>query len=561
MNVSLPPAIYVERAEQAEILRVLGDVRRDRRSRAVLLYGPGGVGKTSMVRQMSKVSADAHTEWLEPIDVDDPECWLLSNLELRIADRLDPGNGYFAPFQRQLSQLPESTHADISHETIVSHLSRIKKVFVGCYADYVTAEQKTVIVVFDTVETIRGTNLLLTLTQWMKALPSSTLFILSGRPVTGERSASPDPIEAELASRHQGMPVRVVPVGGFSQDGTNRLIAVSEVAAHLEGDEQDKLVLLTGGHPLWIDFTIDYLRSHEVPPEVTGTPLASLERDLPYGAKASPAGGQLREDFLRRLVAPYQESDFWHESVKRLAVIRQPVAMEVWRRLMSDWELPAGESTQTAWERLLGMPWIRARGNGNYLTLHDAVAEEFALRLFPLHDSDQRWRHRIWERALGIYRGSRPRSRPSFGARPTRETSTSRPSLALEDDESTARTGETEVYEYIETDARIRELDQYRAAALYYRFLTDYPGGCAELLSYFERAERAHDAFFQDLLVLYLQRFLPEGTYSGAFNDVIRAKLEDFRRWLTDDRPDLYLDLGGHGREVPDQLGAVRDRP
>ena len=48
-----------------------------------------------------------------------------------------------------------------------------------CYAQFVQGTGKTVVIGFDTVEAIRGTYLLVTLTQWMKALPS-TLFILSG---------------------------------------------------------------------------------------------------------------------------------------------------------------------------------------------------------------------------------------------------------------------------------------------------------------------------------------------------------------------------------------------
>ena len=124
------------------------------------------------------------TTWLDPIDVDDPEYWLLSNLERKVADRLDPDNKYFHSYRLQLSKLPNYTSPAISHETVVSYLGRIKEVFVECYNHYVEAEKKTVVIVFDTVETIRGTNQLLTLTQWMKALPKATLFILSGRPLT-----------------------------------------------------------------------------------------------------------------------------------------------------------------------------------------------------------------------------------------------------------------------------------------------------------------------------------------------------------------------------------------
>ena len=55
------------------------------------------------------------------------------------------------------------------------------------------------------MEAIRGTYLLVTLTQWMKALPS-TLFILSGRP-TPDHGDDNDPILSEFADPHQLVPV------------------------------------------------------------------------------------------------------------------------------------------------------------------------------------------------------------------------------------------------------------------------------------------------------------------------------------------------------------------
>jgi len=541
-------AKYIKRAEEDDINRQLSSVRADRLSRGVLLYGPGGVGKTSLVRQMARDSSDDDTIWLDPIDVDDPECWLLSNLERRVANRLDPDNVYFAEYQQQLSQLPSSIRSDISHETIVSYLGRIKEVFAACYREYVTAQNKTVVIVFDTVETIRGSNLLLTLTQWMKALPTATLFILSGRPlVIDQGQGQQDQIEAELNSRYQGIPVTTVEVGGFTRDATRQYIGNSGLSTDLIGQEENKLVLLSQGHPLWLAFMIDYLRDEGVPPEATSYSLEYLERHLPFDREMTADGRQVHEAFLRRLVAPYRETDFWHEAIKRLAVVRQPVAKTVWQQLMSDRALPKGVlSIDQAWQELLATPWIRPRGNHRYLTLHDAVAEEFAQRLFPLHDQDQRWRHGIWQKALDIYR--------DLAAQAEAEVE---PMLAALDDElgrfDTARPDKDPAAAHIERDlmarsaqldTRMRELDQLKAASLYYLFLTDYERGCDQLLGTFAEAERQHDSFFQDLLVLYLERFLPGGSHSEAFNDVIRAKLVDFRNWLANDRPELYVALG-----------------
>ena len=540
-------ARYIKRAEEDEINRQLDVVQSDHRSRAVLLYGPGGVGKTSLVRHMAENNSDNSTIWLEPIDVDDPECWLLSNLESRVARRLDPDRGYFAEFWQQLSRLPSSTHSDISHETIVSYLGRIKEVFASCYRDYVAAENTTVVITFDTVETIRGTNLLLTLAQWMKALPTSTLFILSGRPLDADDDGQQDQIEAVLSGGYQTIDVETIKVGGFSRAATREYIQASRIYDDMRAQEEDKLVLLSQGHPLWLAFMLDYLKNEGTPPEVTGHSVEYLEQHLPFDGEMSAEGIQLHAEFLRRIVAPYQDASFWPEAIKRLAIVRQPVARDVWQQLMADCVLPDDSpSPDLAWEKLLSRPWIRPRGNRRYVTLHDAVAEEFAIRLFPLHDLDQRWRNGIWRRALDIY--SRLASEaeaevePQFAALDAelRRFDAGRPGT-----DSVASGLEGALMDQsVRLDTRKRELDQLKAASLYYLFLTDYERGCQQLLESFAEAERQHDSFFQNLLVLYLQRFLPGGSHSEAFNDVVRAKLVDFRRWLAEDRPDLYIALG-----------------
>jgi len=538
---------YIERDEERQIQRQLDALRKDRQSRAILLYGPGGVGKTSLVRRMAQSSSDSMTSWLEPIDVDDPEYWLLSNLEQRIAYRLDPTSTYFEPYQRELSRLPSYTQSEITHETIVSYLGRVKEIFAECYNEFVRRERKTVVITFDTVETIRGTNLLLTLTQWIKALPTATLFILSGRPLTDNEDALPGPIRTELESPYLGMPVTTVEVGGFTFDNARIFVRNSRISDDLVGEEEDKLILLTRGHPLWLAFMLDYLRTEGIPDEVEQHSLGFIETNIPYGQEMTPEGKKLHQSFLRRLVAPYRESDYWHEAIKRLAVVRQPVAKPVWQRLMSDYELPGNLRTfDAAWESLLATPWVRPRGNRRYVTLHDAVAEEFAQRLFPLQDQHQQWRHEIWQRALEIYRDLASKEEAKLAPRLVALQSDLHQVAQRESrEDATGSSIESELIKHsAELDASRRELDQLRAASLYYLFLIDFESGCWELLVLFKRAEEDNNVFLQDLLVLYLQRFLPGGTPSTAFNDVIRVKLDAFRTWLSNDRPDYYLAVG-----------------
>jgi chloramphenicol 3-O-phosphotransferase len=400
---SIFPA-YIERGEEKRIVRAVAQVNADGRGRAVLLYGSGGVGKTSLVRRLAEINSDPATVWVDPVDIDDSEYWLLSNLEQHVADNLDPENRYFGEYREYLSRFPAYTRPRVGYETVVIHLERIKQVFADCYRAFIEdsrkgGNRKTVVIVLDTVEVIRGMYLLQTLCQWMKSLPG-TLFILAGRP--SPEVDEKDPIQKELEDPHRPLPVTTISLGAFTKQAAKQYLTSSGVASSLSPQEVEKLVHLTQGHPLWLAFTLDYLQNTGIPEEAAGTTLSKIKAEVPFGKESSAAGKVLREDFIRRLVAPYHEADFWHEALRRLAVVRESINQPVWERIMSDRPLPDDAANiAEAWERLLTIPWIRPRANRRYVTLHDAVAEELALRLIPMHDQDKQWRHELWKQAEG----------------------------------------------------------------------------------------------------------------------------------------------------------------
>ena len=537
---------YIRREEEQEILKAAEDVNGDQKTRALILYGPGGIGKTSIVRQLARSRpSDTSTIWINPIDVDDTDYWLLSNLERRIVEQLDPEVRYFSPYLEYLSRLPIYMRADSGYSTIVSHLGRIKRVFIECYDNLIRDTGKSVVIVFDTVEAIRGTYLLLTLTQWMKTLPA-TLFILSGRPVSEDRGV-PDPILNELRDPHQNIPVTTIFLGGFTETAAYNYLDESPIAVALTDEEKIKLVLLTRGHPLWLAFTISYLHEKGIPEEA-GNELSKIRTIMPFHGKMTPAGDRLYDAFRRHLVAPYREADFWHEADKRLAVAREGVNRTIWGQLMADLPLEEGQAdSDVIWQRLLNRPWIRQRANGRYVTLHDAVAEELALRIIPLHDQDQQWRRGLWSRIAGIY--------DQLIEEPEREFIQLRTAFEARlraIDESTYEPGgqrrplEEEsglLREAAELDVRKRDLDRFKTEQFYYRLLSDFPRGTQRFLELFGQADREHDVLFRDLLALEIQRFLPGEADPYTFNDIIKMVILDFHDWLPD-HAQTYIEIG-----------------
>jgi len=548
---------YVPRGEEEVIRAEVARVQETGQSRALLVYGPGGIGKTSLVRSMARAHrGEPGIAWLEPVDVDDPEYWLLATLEQKVASQLDPDAHYFGPYLRYLSQLPRYTRSRGGRERVISHLGRIKRVFVECYKKYVTETGITVVMTFDTVEAMRGIYLLYTLTQWMKSLPGS-LFVLSGRP-TVQPGDRPDPIRDELEDQYQNIPVTAVTLGPFSYEAALEYLRGSAIGSALASSEVEKLALLTRGHPLWLAFAVSHIADWGLPAEAAAD-VDDIRRAMPYAAELDREGQQLHEAFKRRLMAPYREVDFWHESVKRLAVVRQGMSQPIWERLMSDRPLPAEAATcEEAWRMLQETPWVRSRANGRYVTLHDAVAEELAQHIIPLHDSDQAWRRDLWTRAAIIYRKVSEGPAAELAAEQARldvlfggladeagPTTGDSPLLDLDSVPTTDDAEDNElIVDVVRLDARIRELDQLRVIAFHYQLLSDFAAGADRYLELFSQAKRDYDVFLQDRLALEMQRFLPGTDYPYPLTDIISSAVSAFADWLTGEARETYLRIG-----------------
>ena len=515
------PSFIPRKPEEERIRNLLVQARNEKRSQIVFVTGVGGIGKTFFLRHLKESIALKGTVWVPPIDVDDPEYWLIANLERKVADDLHLEGPDFGEYFEYISNLRQIEQPKIGHETVLAYLRRGREPFLRCYERFVNETNLMPVIVLDTLEMIRGTDMLLSLTQWIKQLPP-TFFVLAGRPQSKDL---PDELINEFKEPHQSIPFEQIELSGFSEQEASAYLEKSAIGPHLSGEEKEKLAWLTKGNPLFLALTVYYLTKEDIPREVKRNGIQDLKEWLPYQqVKATSQGEKVYDEFIRRLMLPFREPDFWHEAIRRLTVVRRGVNQSAWENLMRDKPLPPDvRNWNEAWSRFLQLPWIRPRANFNYITLHDALAEQLADRIVPLLDVNGAWRRQQWEKATKIYKELLRELEDRLGKESVAYQE------ALISETATAKQREL-IQQASSLDVREREVEQLKATYFFYQMLCDDRIGCKYFIEQFDQVNLTHRYPFRESLWQDMQRFLPGAVRFDALGYVIGDVVEGFRK-------------------------------
>ncbi len=494
-------------------------IERDKQF-AILIYGNGGTGKTSFLRDFVNTSQIKNVIWIGPYDMDDPQYWIFSNLAQEIASILDPSRKHFLPYWEFLIRVPKFEQSKVGHETVISKLREGDSIFFDCYRQCIEQTKQIPILVFDTIEAMRGLDIFKRLLDWLSKLERG-YFILAGRPPLKTKNE-------DLQMFEKIIPHSSIPLGKFSLTESTKYLRGSVIGDTLTDDDTKNLAFLCDYSPLLLALTIDNLTTRNLTvwskdgtEDFQDKKLIEWVRQKTKNAKENHI---VKNEFIHRLLVPYRSKDFWPEAVKRMAIIRRRIDKGIWIDLMHDRTLPEEiKDWNEAWEIFRNLPWVRQRSNGREVTLHDVLAEQLAHRVIPLEDENRTWRIQNWKNAIHVY------DKVTI----SKSNLLTKSKEVFEQISTTLQPGADAQFNQaaIELDVATIDLFLLKSTQLFYRLLVDFESGVQSFINLFDEAYDQYQYRFIDLMWFEIERFLPKSQTFDLLHDITHPVIKDFWVW------------------------------
>lgn len=225
---------YIQRIDaQNQIIENIEQVKQSRTSRAFLLYGEGGRGKTVLQRNLPSIFKDRNDiKWVGPIDLDNIQFWSLNNIKYYLANVLNEEcKGCFSDYQ-DLVRDYERYSRSINVDQNIDYDKLLEDEFRKAYKNFGSSSDKTIVLQLDTAEAVRGFDVFYEIIGGLKKMPK-TLLLISGRPVKpNEQDHVVNGLEREPSMLYERRELEV-----FTEEESQRYLEQSEVFSGLRKNE------------------------------------------------------------------------------------------------------------------------------------------------------------------------------------------------------------------------------------------------------------------------------------------------------------------------------------
>lgn len=302
---------FVGRSRELEQVR---NWLKDSPGRLVLLSGPGGIGKTSLLSRLEKEYSAREDFVVEYFDLSEQPLTIL-NQALHLADYL--GRENFPQFTQKLTTL-ESDAADPSalEEDALN-------AFVAETTFYLDSRKKKLLRIMDTFEIVLkysayGDDWAKGVNERLKQIPG-VFFLIAGRDFLEERDVLAEvmpPLEKTFGREN----ILSLQLAGFDAVEMGDFFAECDPHHMIPDEMREKLQLLTDGKPILLSLAVEWLQKEIPLPSLTEQNLDDLKKLLSDKEKRQ----ELLEDFefelvsrIRQLQTPFDVASLYMAHIDR----------------------------------------------------------------------------------------------------------------------------------------------------------------------------------------------------------------------------------------------------
>lgn len=489
-SIEFPSFIGRER----ELAGIDRQIRRQGKTVLISISGPGGIGKTAILRRVKeKYLSEPEILVSKIIDfsqtVHRSEPWVLEQI-ISLAPRR------FKRYQRVLRRMQLATEP----LTRIHYEGELVDAFVSDFNQ--AAAQARFVILFDTLELIQDSHLFVFVLELARRL-ENTVVLLAGR-----RNAEPD-FQAELGRLFKPGQVKTIALTGFSEQEALQYFEQT-IPLHLKGvdpDLQKNIYFLSEGRPIKILLSLDWLdRGIPIMPEVMKRKPSAL-RHLPAGEVDA-----LRCQFESALMEGIRKLQ---EPVDEIILYMAHFNKRFNRRMLEFFFLGHLEPPQKArtsrrlLDELKGLPFVKYTSD-DYFVLHDEMSRLVQTYVWDtVEDPDRTLRREMSERICEFYE-------QELQSLPKWEDST-------EQERVTRRS--------------------YEVEAVYYHLYADFRRGFQDFEKLFETLTRDRRSGLAALALSFVQEYRDDPTFSKVIQCFIngyysggvliaREKFEDATRRL-----------------------------
>jgi len=355
-------------------------------SRQVLLvHGPGGVGKTRLLREIHRRREEYAQRLEKPllftriIDFDDVSVRVPWSFGQHLVAEL--GQEQFREYLDAQEAYVQYQLLSVSSDLLREQDERSRREFIRGYNR--VADQKRICLLFDTTEKVQDTELWRYLQEAIEEM-KNTVLVIAGREL--------DEIESDLKGLLGQEAVHFRPLCPFDKSETLGYFLHTDVGVEIEPEMREKLYLLSGGHPIFIALAVEWLRRDMPIDHITTRPLAELQALDEEGLALA------RKEFETILVNKILDLTPIDQAVLRMAHVYLRFDDKILQYLL---EL-SDEETVFLSHELHNFPFIRPKPPNIY-TLHDEMRRLVNEHTWPKIDPHDTQRRSVSAKMVSYY--------------------------------------------------------------------------------------------------------------------------------------------------------------